>query len=316
MPGDPVSRVPLARLRRSLAERGFAHASGVPEASGGRVEEATIQVARLLEGERLAWHDVGAAEAWTEPVAFLDGVQRSELAGYSGAAPLVVAEVAAAVRERRERRLRTVALERRRLAVARREVLDAAGDLLEGLEAVAIEEEGPVHPIQELRRAGAAIDRARANLELVVGDRYRTAGGGWLVVDGSLAQSPAWADDPRMVGVSKSHATLPFEGAELERYLRLPAGHRSSIFQPASRSFAPVAAWALRLWPWEGRDVFHGLVRIEVAPSVATPAHADELSRRLLAERAPMSSPDPRWDRLLYGVHAVEQYLKASRRSL
>jgi hypothetical protein len=72
-----------------------------------------------------------------------------------------------------------------------------------------------------------------------------------------------------------------------------------------------VHAWALRLWPWEGRDLLYGLVRIEVAPANGTPETADLFSRRLIAERAPISTPDPRWDRLLYGIHAVEMYLKA-----
>src|SRR5690606_5557793 len=119
-----------------------------------------------------------------------------------------------------------------------------------------------------------------------------------------------WAADERMLGVVKSHATLPFEGEALERYLRLPPGSRSSIFAPAG-TVAPVHAWALRLWPWEGRDLLHGLVRIEVAPAAGTAATADLLSRHLMAERVPLSAPDPRWDRLLYGIHAVEQYLRA-----
>jgi hypothetical protein len=114
-----------------------------------------------------------------------------------------------------------------------------------------------------------------------------------------------------VVGVSKSHATLPFEGEALERYLRLPPGHRSSIFVPASRRVVPVRAWALRLWPWEGRDLLHGLVRVEVAPDNGTPEVADRLSRWLLAERAPVSAPDPRWDRLLYGIRRVEEFLRS-----
>ena len=115
-----------------------------------------------------------------------------------------------------------------------------------------------------------------------------------------------------MIGVANSHATLPFDGEALERYLRLPHGHRSSVFAPASRSVAPVRSWALRLWPWEGRDLFHGLVRVETCPANATPEVASLLSRRLLAERAPISTPDPRWDRLLYGIYSVEQYLRAT----
>jgi len=31
-----------------------------------------------------------------------------------------------------------------------------------------------------------------------------------------------------------------------------------------------------------------------------------------MAERAPISTPDKRWDRLLYGIYSVEQYLKAT----
>ena len=60
----------------------------------------------------------------------------------------------------------------------------------------------------------------------------------------------------------------------------------------------PVREWALRLWPWEGKDVFHGLVRIQVTPANGTPEMADRLSRWLLAQRAPLSTPHLRWDRL------------------
>jgi hypothetical protein len=53
-----------------------------------------------------------------------------------------------------------------------------------------------------------------------------------------------------------------------------------------------------------------------VAVANGVPATADTLSRRLLAERAPLSTPDPRWDRLLYGIHSVEQYLHARQGAL
>ena len=135
-------------------------------------------------------------------------------------------------------------------------------------------------------------------------------------MDGALTESPLWSSDPRMVGISKSHATLPFEGEDLDRYLRLPPGHRSSIYAPQTRSLTPVHEWALRLWPWEGKDVFHGLVRVEVSPANGTPETADRLSRFVLAERAPLSAPDHRWDRLLYGIHSVEAYLRAGGRRL
>jgi hypothetical protein len=301
----------LSALRRRLGVRGLTPAAGLPEASSGRVEEACIRPARLVEGDTLAYRDVGRAEPWPGVLAFLDGVQRMHLVAYAGAAPIYVAEIASAVRERRGGRLKTVVDDGRVLAIARPRALEVAGDALDDLTTLALPEDEPPHPVRDLTLAGRALDRARGQLELDVGRRFRRRSDGWLVVDGSLSESPDWAMDVRTIGVSKSHAALPFDGAELERYLRLPWGHRTSVFAPESRSVAPVLAWALRLWDWKDRDLFHGLVRVEVAPANGDSATADQLSRRLIAERAPLSTPDPRWDRLLYGIHSVEQYLHA-----
>jgi hypothetical protein len=301
----------VKRLRRALAVRGLTPASVPPEGSGGRREEACVRPARLVEEAPLACRAVGPPVPWPDPVAFLDGVQRLQLLAYAGSAPLLLGEVAAAVRERRGGRLRTVVESRRWLAIGRPAALAAAADALSGLAEVPLPDEEPAHPVRDLTQAGRVLDRARGALELEVGAAYRRRSDAWLVIDGSLSESPDWAADPRALGVSKSHATLPFDGADLERYLRLPAGQRTSVFAPASRSVAPVLAWAVRLWPWEDRDLFHGLVRVEVAPANGGTESADLLSRRLLAERAPLSTPDPRWDRLLYGIHSVEQYLRA-----
>lgn len=301
----------LAALRRRLAVRGLTPASAVPESSGGRSEEACIRPARLVEDPALRCRPLGPAEPWPDPLAFLDGVQRMHLVAYAGAAPIYVAEIAAAVRERRDARLRTVMEDRRQVVIARPRARAAAGDALEDLATLGLPEDEPPHPVRDLTQAARALDRARGQLELDLGRRFRRGSDTWLLVDGSLAESPDWAADLRTIGVSKSHATLPFEGSDLEQYLRLPLGHRTSIFQPQTRTVAPVLAWALRLWEWEAKDLFHGLVRIEVAPANGTPATADLVSRRLLAERAPISLPDLRWDRLLYGIHSVEQYLRA-----
>jgi hypothetical protein len=280
------------------------------------MEEACIRRARLVEDAELAWRPVAGSEPWPEPLAFLDGVQRSQLVAYAGTAPLVAAEVAAAVRERRDRRLVTVLEARRTLLLGRPEAIAAAGDLPPGLDTVALPTDEPPHPVRDLVNAARALDRARGALELALGDRFRARSDGWLLIDGALSDSPVWAADRRMIAVSRSHATLPFDGRDLERFLRLPMGHRTSIYAPETRSLAPVRQWALRLWPWEGKDVFHGLVRVEVAPDNATPELADTFSRRLLAERAPISTPDHRWDRLVYGIHSVERYLRATAGSL
>ncbi len=306
----------LINLRRALALRGLTPASLVPEASSGRIDDAAIRPARLVEGDRLECLPTGPAERWPDPLAFLDGVQRTALLAYSGHSPIVVADIAAAVRERTDRRFHTVMEERRTLVLARPDALLATGDVLEGFSIVPlpVEEEGG-HPSVDLMQAARAVDRARGALEIALGIRYRQSSTGWLVVDGALTESPDFAADRRMVGVVKSHASLPFDGEDLDRYLRLPCAHRSSMFTPETRNLTPVHSWALRLWPWEGKDLFHGLVRVEVAFGCA-PDHANRISRWLLSERAPLSAPDGRWDRLLYGVHSVEAYLRAGARAL
>lgn len=298
-------------IRRAAKAKGLTPATVLPEASAGRIEEACIRLARLIEGPSLQMIPVGAGEVWPGTLAYLDGVQRSEVVAYAGAAPILVAEIAAAVRERHDRRLQTAVEERRVVALGRPAALASAGDVLGELERIQLPDDDPIHPLRDLVNAAQALDQARGALEVKVGSQYRARSSGWLVVDGSLSESPRWATDDRMVAISKSHSVLPFEGSDLEKYLRLPPGHRSSIYVPATRSLAPVRAWGLRLRPWEGKDLLHGLVRVEVAPANESSTQADAISRWILAERAPISAPDRRWDRLLYGIHSVEQYLKA-----
>jgi hypothetical protein len=263
-----------------------------------------------VEGEAFETIPVGPAERWPGPVAFLDGTQRYDLVAHAGTAPLVVATISAAVRERNDRRLKTVAHGTRTIAVGRPGALSQAGDALEGIEPVPLDDDGPVHPIRDLMAVRRAVDRERGRLELQVGREYVIPSDGWLIVDGSLSESPDWSSHPRILGISKSHSVLPFEGRDLDQYLRLPSGHRSPVFAPTKSQVAPVYSWALRLWPWEGHDLFFGLVRVEARPGPETVSSADRISRFLLAERAPLSAPDPRWDRLLYGVREVETYLK------
>ena len=304
---ESASRVSHAELRRNLRTLpGIIPATVAPPQSQGRSVEAKIVLATPVETPIVA-HNPGPAEVCPEPVAFLDGVQRHEVIGYVGTSPLILCELAAAVRRRAGREAHSVVSRRRHVVIGRPEALAVVPSQYD---TVAIGVEGSPHPLRDLELARASLDRLRSDLERQVGEEFRRGSSGWLIVDGSLAETPGWATDQRMIGVSKSHATLPFEGPELTMYLHLPEGNRSSIFQPASRHFAPVYAWALRLWDWTGKDLFYGLVRVEMAPGPETLAMADQVSRWLLAERAPVSA-DPRWDRLLYGIHGVEEFLRA-----
>jgi hypothetical protein len=301
----------IHRIRNAVAARGLTPASWIPEASQGRAEEASIRPARLIEGATVRAIPVGNAEPWDGPVAFLDGTQHYDFVAHAGAAPLVIATISAAVRERVDRRLRTVARDSRTIAIGREVALDQAGDALGEIERVTLPDEGPVHPIKDLLAVRRVVDRERGRLEIAVAKTYQVPAGGWLIVDGSLSDSPEWSSSANTLGIAKSHSILPFEGKELEEYLHLPCGHRSPVFAPTKSQVAPVYSWALRLWPWEGHDLFYGLIRVEARPGGETLAQADRISRFLMAERAPLSAPDARWDRLLYGFRTVEELLKA-----
>ena len=301
---------PFAALRRRLALAGGRPSDAPAEAAQGRRSDASYRPARLIEPP-LMHRPVGAALGWSEDVAFLDGTQHVELVGYLGTAPVIAAVVRAAVRLRRDRQLTAAVVARRRIVVARPETLAQLEHVLDGHDAIATDPEDSPHPIRDLERANAVVDRVRGELEIRVARDFRAgAAMPWLIIDGSLSASPDWANDARMIGVVKSHASLPFEGDDLETYLTLPVGHRTSVFAPASSRVAPVYAWGLRLRDFTGHDLFHGLVRIEVSATDAALASADLVSRHLLAERAPLAN-DARADRLLYGIHDVERFLRA-----
>jgi hypothetical protein len=132
----------------------------------------------------------------------------------------------------------------------------------------------------------------------------------WLVVDGILSDSEALATHPRVLGVIKSHGAQYFTGPDLERALTLPPAHRSSVFRPRGHAHHPVYSWYLRLWPWEGHDILYGLLRVEARAHAGTVAAAGVISAWLYTERAPLATPDARFDRLLYPIHDVETYLR------
>ncbi|HEX6089090.1 MAG TPA: hypothetical protein VFZ13_02915 [Gemmatimonadales bacterium] len=286
----------------------MAPADGLPASLALHDDDAVIRPARLLEDPMLRTHALGESVPFDEPVAFLDGTQRMELLGYAGTAPVALVEIRAAVRQRVRGLFTTAIRERQVYLLGRRSALAAFGEPVEGVEALELPE-GPAHPFRDLAEIRRTADRVRGNLELSAADAFRRVNAGWLVIDGSLSGSPTLAEDSRAIGIVKGHTTLPFDGADLEQYLHLPPAHRSSFFEPTP-GYRPVVAWALRLWPWEGRDLFHGLVRLEVAPANGTPERADAISRAIMAERLPVSG-GPQWDRLLYGTHTVQQYLRA-----
>jgi hypothetical protein len=80
---------------------------------------------------------------------------------------------------------------------------------------------------------------------------------------------------------------------------------------PPAQHRQQVISWYLRLHDPRGHDALFGLVRIEACAGGDVAARANEISRWVLAEAAPLSLPDARWDRMAYGIRDCEQFLRA-----
>jgi hypothetical protein len=277
--------------------------------------DAPFASADLIEDTVVHAIDVGPALDTPPVAAFLDGIQRYGVAGRLGLVPVVRAHVAAAALARLDGDL--IARE-----LAEEEFVVAPLDRLPGVALRHLEEVGvPLlnsaagdrpHPIVDVYLAARIVESRREAVELEVGRRYlESSGQGWLVVDGSLSGYDESDDVSRLLGVVKSHETQFLDGADLGTALTLPSGFRTTVFARRVGGRRRVYTWYLRLWPSEGHDLLYGLVRLERPAFDSVLEEVDDLSRWILSERAPLSAPDERWDRLLYPIRQVEEYLRA-----
>ena len=301
---------------RAIVRAGAVPANFIPDASAGRDDLEEVAGAELVEGDAVEIHPV--SHGFHPPVAaFLDGIQHWRVVAYDGVTPVVWARVAGAVRRRgSDRRPGTVLEAQREIAITRVAALSpTVRGALErtGMEIVDLPESEAGQPARALEAARRTVERARVELERELGERYAADLGSdeWLVVDGLLSESAPLSRHPRALGVIKSHGAQYFAGPDLERALQVPAHHRTSVFRPRGRARHGVYSWYLRLWPWEGNDLLYGLLRVETRAHRDAVARASDMAGWLVTERAPLATPDARWDRLLYPIHDVETYLRS-----
>jgi hypothetical protein len=259
--------------------------------------------------------------------AFLDGTQQSHVACYVSGMPVVVGTVGAVVRRRDDRRLHTWkhAIDHRVYFPA--DALPAVRDLLSSEEmpftdtsldasrspAGATQSGSADHPFEHLRRAFHCVQQQRSSLERRLAEQWCTTETSPLYVDGAIDGSPIVASSAHAIGVIKSHRTIYADGAALPVIQSLAAGERTGLVLITSPRRSRVASFYLRLRDASARDPFFGLVRAELAESTATTERADEVSRWILAEAAPLSLPDHRWDTMAYGIRDCEEFLRAVR---
>jgi len=279
-----------------------------------------LQAATPIEGGTLAGLEPAGAP---EPgfAAFLDGTQESRvIARWEAGLPLVHGTAAAVVRVRRDRRLatwrgpprisRALYLPFRLAGDARVEALRMAGLVVFDTDSPAADT-AVRHPLELTGLARTAVQRQRELLETGLAEAWCESERGPLFVDGGLSAMGAAARSPLAVGVVKSHRTLYAADRGVAVVTGLAAGARTTAFEIHSPRRTAVASWYLRLRDAAGHDPFFGLVRVEVAREVFTPAHADLVSRWILAERVPVALPDVRWSTMAYGVRDCEEYLRA-----
>jgi hypothetical protein len=291
-----------------------------------------LRPASLLEG-----HALRAVRVDGDPTAgfaaFLDGTQRSAVLCYVDGLPVVGATVASVVRLRLNRRLGTwprgPKIVRSIYAPLAYLTPDAADALTRGAAAkgmavvdttdAAREEDRPsAHPQALVERAMGLVQHDRELIEKELAEAWCRLEHGPIFIDGSVQESDLVASAACTVGVVKSHRTLYVNLADLRTVLGLKRAQRSTVFRIASSHRTPVASWYLRMRDPAGHDPMWGLVRVEAADLSARgerredlTARADRISRWILAEASPLSLPDGRWDKLVYGIRDCEEFLRA-----
>ena len=275
---------------------------------------------------------------------FLDGVQSAREIGRIEMSPVVVATVAAAIVNRCERRFSRMPMESPPVVVQAVILPRSAGD--PGVEAfwtllldAGFSELGPdevpssEHLILDSAEYMADADpsdyvgmrersrvRVRALRERLEGGMLRQWEGDdqvldsddWIAVDGQLENIRE--SNRRAIGLIKSVARPEFVGKDVGMLLDLEPGMRTTSFVPDWRHRLDLSkhrtSWYLRMWsPQQGADALGSLMRIE-AQRDTEPDQIDEISRWVLAERAPLAKPDPRWPAMIYPIHYVEKILK------
>ena len=326
---DAASRAALRSLMEQLPGMSTIDGGGFVEPVVSN-DPPVLRSAQIVEGSTLRAiriRTTGVA-ARSEFGAFLDGAQKVQVVGHHHGMPVVFGTASAAVRVRVNRRMITWGhqpprVERKiylplrylpELAARRGSAVQVEKTQWQIVDTSTADRNGEFpsqHPSILLERAVRAVDQQREALEDALAEAWCARSEAPVYIDGGISRSSRVASSTCAVGVIKSHRTLYVEGEALRTVLALEKGERTSVFRVSPRSRSSVLSWYLRLRDPKGRDAMWGLVRVEVAECDRPTERADEVSTWVLAETAPLSLPDGRWDKMAYGVRDCEEFLRA-----
>ena len=254
---------------------------------------------------------------------FVDGIEVSSVAAWVLGLPVRVGHVAAAAVGRNDREMNDFVSERLETVILVPEAIPAERKQqikeLEGVEdrkvwIVEAKGEGDALPRDWHSVLCEAVSKRRDELERdVIVDATSRNAEAWLVVDGGIAKHRTNLSAGSVVGLVKSHRHYYFTPETVAACVfPLPEGHRTPVFEAAlSANTQPTYSWYLRLRASDAGPPWFGLVRVEMCERDTAVHHVDDVSAWLLAERAPISLPDARYDRLIYPIRFIEQYLRS-----
>ena len=289
--------------------------------------------------------EIGEPDGTSRLCYFLDGVQSSREIGRIEMSPVVVSTVAAAIVNRCDRRFSRMPLEDPPTVVQAVILPRSAGDakieafwdllvgagfspfgpddapssrhlVIDSAEYVPGADPTDYVGMREMARSRVRTLRERLEGEMLrrweLDDRTLEDPDAWIAVDGQLRDIRE--SNRRAIGLIKSVARPEFVGKDVAMLLDLEPGMRTTSFVPDWQLRRDQSerrtSWYLRMWPpQQGADALGSLMRVE-APRETGPETIDEISRWILAERAPLAKPDPRWPAMIYPIHYVEKILK------
>jgi len=162
-------------------------------------------------------------------------------------------------------------------------------------------------PLKRARSRGACLELARRaggqrppGSERDLAERAARAAGPTRMAGWSMGCYPCRQArrHPARSASIKSHGAQFFTGMDLERRSTLPAGHRPASRARGGHARNEVYSWYLRLWPGRGTISCMAAADRGLAPTAARFATATDHERLAPAERAPLATRIPRWDRL------------------
>ncbi|HEY0866977.1 MAG TPA: hypothetical protein VGE01_06355 [Fimbriimonas sp.] len=245
---------------------------------------------------------------------FVDGAQRSWRAMFHGMYPVTLAHTSAALLRRMDRQVEPPSASNYRGGLEA--YVPAVEGLAEKLRQIAPTASIPVAEddtgLAIALRMKKEIEAKRKEREMELCEGFRD---GRLLVDGGLGEVMERVDEEtELVGLVKSHQRQYFKSRDRQlTILNLKEGERTAMFvrESTGRQGKACYSFYLKLREGQGQGPLFGLARVEVPATERNLRQADAIAGWILAERAPLSLPDPRFHVLLYPIHLVEEHLKA-----